>query len=552
MAFEDPDLEIRPGPDPLQVTLSEDRNRLFVILPFRARLCELEAAMQAPPHESEALGWTKEKLLSQPLWVEEALTLNPDLHQAIRPILGHDIGKAEPVFWRMNPRYRDALNKVGPQRPDTESEAIKLKMGAGFGLALELTKVAQARLGVKGDDRFVPLCIKDVSFYLSQTRLGQLVIELGLENRVPSAGLLIEVAHALSHGAYGSSAASQPFLKRPYRYHEMHVVDGKPEPSSQFSLFDLGNHLVCAGDGRSCLIPTPRAFTFIVATTGERLSTVTRKELAARLARRLNADYSIHHSLEGLVFATPFETVTHACSADGGAVLVSSTDGVDFLENYANSVAESVYLRLALLAHKEYHDLIFLSQGTATRIEHADRKNRDALMEKLDQISQVQERFLNFRLAHRFSVVSFSSNHELVNKAWRSVMNTDRMLSDVDSDVRDASTYLSTMQSRIDEERAEVARIALAKRTSWLQATVAFLAVLEGTRALVDLATKLLGWPSDEEQAAFQLAQAFGLTLPVSASEPVGWLFLNGAPIVFGILAAWATWTLTRRNGVSD
>ena len=548
MSLNDPDHGMRTSPDLLQVNLSEDRNRLFVILPFRARLCELEAAMQAMPRGRADLGWTKDKLLSQPLWVEEALTLSPDLHQAIQPVLGHDIGKADPVFWRMNAPFRDALNTIGPQRPDAEGEAISLKMAPGYGLMLELTKVAQARLGRTGDERFVPLRIKDVSFYLSQTRLGQLVIELALGESAPSAGLLIEVAHALSHGAYGTSASSQPFLKRPYRAGELPIVNGRVQPSGQFSLFDLGNRLICAGASGSCMVTTPRAFTFIIATTAEELPENSRKNLAARLARRLNADYSSHASLEGVRFATPFETVTHACATDGGAILVSSADGIDFLENYANSVAESVYLKLALLAHKEYHDLIFLSQGVATKIEHSDIDQRDELAAKLDQISRVQERFLNFRLAHRFSVVSFSSNHELVNKAWRDAMNTDRILSDIDADVRDASTFLLTSQNRIDEERAEAARAVLAKRTSWLQATVAFLAVLEGAKALVELTMQLIGWPSAEAQAASQLARAFGLTLPQAAAPPIEWAMMNAVPILLGAIAGFVTWKFTRTD----
>lgn len=548
MSSNDPEHDVQTSPDLLKVTLSEDRNRLFVILPFRARLCELEAAMQAKPHRCADLGWTKDKLLAQPLWVKETLTLSPDLHQAIRPVLGHDIGKADPVFWRMNAPFRDALNTIGPQRPDAEGEAISLKMASGYGLMLELTKVAQARLGRTGDQRFVPLRIKDVSFYLSQTRLGQLVIELSLGESAPSAGLLIEVAHALSHGAYGTSASSQPFLKRPYRFGELAIVDGRAQPSGQFSLFDLGNRLICVGDSGSCMVTTPRAFTFIVATTAEDLPERSRKNLAARLSRRLNADYSSHSSLEGVCFATPFETVTHACATDGGAILISSADGIDFLKNYANSVAESVYLKLALLAHKEYHDLIFLSQGMATKIEHSDIDQRDELVDKLDQISRVQERFLNFRLAHRFSVISFSSNHELVNKAWRSALKTEGILSEINADVRDASTYLATMQNRIDEERADAARVALAKQSSWLQATVAFLAVLEGTKALAELSAKLLGWPSDEQQSASQLAQAFGQKLPAAAAEPLGSALLNATPIVLGILAALATWFLSRKS----
>ena len=548
LSLNDPDHGMRTAPDTLQVTLDEDRNRLFVILPFRARLCELEAAMQAKPRESADLGWTTDKLLSQPLWREETLTLSPDLHQAIRSVLGHDIGRAHPVFWRMNAPFRDSLNTVGPPRPDAEGKAIWLKMAPGYGLTLELTKVAQSRLGRTAKDRFVPLRIKDVSFYLSQTRLGQLVIEISVGELAPSAALLIEVAHALSHGAYGSSASSQPFLKRPYRAGELPIVDGRAQPSGQFSLFDLGNRLICAGASESCMVTTPRAFTFIVATTSEKLHESSRKNLAARLARRLNADYSSHDGLEGVRFATPFETVTHACAADGGAILVSSADGIDFLENYANSVTESVYLKLALLAHKEYHDLIFLSQGVSTRIEHSDIDQRDELVAKLDQISRVQERFLNFRLAHRFSVVSFSSNHELVNKAWRDAMNTDRILSDIDADVRDASTFLLTTQSRIDEQRAETARVVLAKRASWLQATVAFLAVLEGAKALVELTMQLVGWPSAEAQAASQLARAFGLTLPEADALPIQWAMMNAVPILLGAIAGFVTWKFTRRT----
>jgi hypothetical protein len=180
-----------------------------------------------------------------------------------------------------------------------------------------------------------------------------------------------------------------------------------------------------------------------------------RREYAARLARRLNSDYSPQAAFEGIEFACPFENVTHACSLEGGAALVTDCNSVDFLRDFVANVGETAYLKLALLAHKEFYDLAALTQGGSIYIEHDQRTDDDILTQKMDRMIVLRERILNFRLAHRFSIASYSANHNLVHSAWHRAMRSEEMLRDIAGDVREAEAYLSHRHATLAEAKAE-------------------------------------------------------------------------------------------------
>lgn len=312
--------------------------------------------------------------------------------------------------------------------------------------------------------------------------------------------------------------------------------------AEQLNLFDLGRELICQpSDCDNCAIATPRAFSYVLASTHETLPLEQKKELTARFARRLNADYSPSDTLEGVEFAMPFTNITHGCSLEGGASIVSEIDNAVFLKDFVYSVGQSVYLKLALLAHKECHDLVALSQGSAIKLEHDDSGQVDILQEKLTRLKIYQERILNFRLGHRFSMASFSANHNLVHHAWRRAMGTDVLLQDIAGDVHEAENYLALTEQNL-------ANRDLAYKTSWLQGFVAFLAVMEGTRALFDIIGSLFNLPNEESLLAEQVVGSFGKELAIANALDWEMIAMQVAPIAIGAAAGYFAWRFARKN----
>ena len=439
----------------------------------------------------------------------------------------------------MNPQVRERLNRRigGDVLARLESETFPLNAPSGFGLAVELTKRAAARLGLEVGRNFVPVRIVDAEFYLSQTRLGQLVVELELPAALQSAGFAIELLHNLAHGQ--PSGTKWARLCRLSSHGAVLTGSNGKLAAGSFSLHELAVSLACPeGDG-TCMIDAPRAFTYVLASCGgERIDAEERRELTARFARRLNADYSPGSALEGAKFAAPFETVTTACTCEGGATLVSGTGDVEFLENFVKDSGHRVYLRLALLAHKEMHDLVSLSQGTAITIEHSESDDEQALRRKLAQIRQMQERALNYRLAHRFTLAGYNTNHNLVHAAWRDAIQTDRLLQDLAGDVDEAGKYLVEANKRLRSAREAETQAALMRKASWLQAGLAFLASLEGMKALVDLLKEMRGVANWLVGTMSMFASAFGYRLDASRAHEALSSVVEAAPFCIAALAA--------------
>ena len=523
--------------------------RLFLVFPVRASLGQLERHLASCMPSSEHLRIDQKRYADADeatIWRETSLPVTTELDPTVATLLGYAQTRRTPVFWKLDAAAREDINRrLGGDQNEGATAGPVIAAPSGFGLAIALSNAAMRRLKREEGNKFVPIRVASIDFYLSQTRLGQLVIELECGLSPVSAELLLEISHVLSHGQITGGGIN---IHRLSSRREVLGNEKGGDGLGCFSLLELTQTLACPDGNQTCSTQTPRAFTYVIATTEKALAEEQCKLLAARLARRHNRDYSPRNALEGVSIAAPFETVTHACTSDGGALLINNAASIPFLKDYANGPGEAIYLKLALLAHRNMLDLVSLSQGTAVTIEHSERDDDTILKHKLNQIRIVQERLLNYRLAHRFSLAGLGVNHNLVHAAWRKATSADEMLSDISADVIQASAYLNTACEDIRERQEAQRQTELSRQTSWLQAALVFMAVLEGLHALIGLASEILGWPSLESRAATQLAAALGKKIGPEVPLIPEELYAKIAAFIVALLLAIVAWRFARRG----
>lgn len=489
-----------------------------------------------------------------PLWLEQPLAMGSDLHPVLAEALGlrRDVG--QPAYWQLNNAALEDINRriSLPQEveaPDHGETARNARFPAGYGLAIQLSKAACARLGRENDDRTVPIRIAAIEFYMSQTRLGQFVVELACGREDVRADLATEVLHHLARANQPSQSADAA-IHRVSTRGMLLESGGEGADVSSFTLRRLALDLACPARAERCIVAVPRAFSYALATTAGPMAEGERHELAARLARRMNADYAPVDALEGVAFAESFRTVTHACSIEGGAVLVSGAASVGFLRDFADSVGPSVYLKLALLANKNMHDLVALSQGSAITFEHSDRIDNAVLDSKLAQLERIEDRVLNYRLAHRFSIAGFGTNQNLVHQAWRQATHSDLLLRDVSEDVALASAYLGAARERLRIKAEQETHNRIVRNASWLKAGLAFLAAIEGMHAMLLILGPLLHRPTAPMAAAERIAQGMGVKLLPLPATTYNDILFEAAPLIVATVASIGVWYFSRRTEV--
>lgn len=438
----------------------------------------------------------EEQLRQTPAWEPDPTRLSGDFHDSLSKV--YDLSPLSEGRWRLAKGVVDSLNKRAQHDLDKPpgSADVSVARRGGCGLALKLSRAACSRLGDTAPAScMVPIRIEAGWLHLYQTRSAQIVFEVSVGTETTSAALAVETLHALAHDRGGLNTAGPDWtgaLGRLRSRGELVSVNGSVEPTGRFNLFDLAARLVKTEETTTVGLDRGRAFTFALARTSDALTAAQRTHWVGRLARRLTGDYSPTPGDDPdrapAQLVTTFDTVTHGCAVEGGATLVSDAGSVDFLSDFVSHTGERVYLQLALLARKTYHDLVELSEDSAHHIEFADLGDIGSLEGLANTLTRMQERLLNFRLVHRFSVVSVVENHNLVHAAWRQSMRLDRILTDVSADVAEVVAYLQTLSDRRRETR-------LARNTAWLQAVFAFFAVWQGSAALVKaLAPWIEGW----------------------------------------------------------
>jgi len=531
------------------VTLNE--TRIFIIFVFRDTLKNFERALSKPVPVSEdwALRSDDQKHFeAQSPWRIKPFYSDPDLHPALTSVfLQKEIDGSEkrPVYWELKPEALVALNKR-PQmqgRPAEEDINSTDRLTGNTGLGFLLGKAAKERLGLSKTKNIArPIKIESINFFLSQTRLGQMAIELSCPQINLQFAEVNEILYALCRNS-GAPDISNSLIK-------LDILSRVPKGDNPHHIINLGalaKHLL-PDIGADSHVQTSHSFSYVMAQTDTNLDSESKRHISDRLARRLTRDYKCSGESPATHYAESFDTITHACAIEGGSLLVSSPDNVEFLENFSKSAGQNIYWPMALIAHKEFHDLIALVQGSSINIEHEDSTQAEILQDKIKTLVKMQERVLNFRLSHHNSVASFSENHNLVQAAWRKAMHIERMMEDLSEDVSEATTYLQSLQDQLRTQAEVKARNSLKNWTSIVSGVAGLIAGVQVTPSLLGLIEKLFGWPSPEMQATAELAKAFGRQIEIT-TPPACWSLVEAfGPVAVGMICAPLAYRLTKKK----
>jgi len=190
---------------------------------------------------------------------------------------------------------------------------------------------------------------------------------------------------------------------------------------------------------------------------------------------------------------------------------------------------------------------VALSQGSAITLEHSDRLDEETLETKLAKLEQVQDRVLNYRLAHRFTLAGFGANQNLVHKAWRQAMHIEELERDVTNDVAQATTYLAAARKHLQAQVERENQKQLVRNASWFKAAIAFLGAIEGVRAVTAIWSTLNRMPTPEMEAVERFSNALGLKL--GGLPAAGWIdiAIAAAPLVVAGILGLGVWLHSRK-----
>jgi hypothetical protein len=506
-------------------------SRVYIVYSYYGRLTDFQSTFVAP--KELPVSWPIDDKPSQTfksgdVWEEAEVVVPEELHDSLSSIHGLRGNDDTPLKWVVRPSLLQQLTRRRSEQLELDG-APMVKGASSCGLAVRLGNAARQRLYATDENQpvAIPFRIKSVEAFVYQTRLCQLVFELDVGATTPVAGEIVEMLHSLCH-EYGSGGP----LMRQYRH-------GVLDIDEEFNLRALADALV----GRGKCPPSPEivpAFSYVAASTSEALKPELLDQLTARLARRHNAHYSLSDSMAGVVVTSSFTNLSHVCGLEGGASLASSAGNVEFLSNYPTHRGSGVYLPIALLAHKEFHDLVRLSQSSTISIESSDRGNLKTIELKAAQLESLQERVLNFRLNHHKPVASFSQNHNLVLSAWREALHIEPMRKDLAEDVAEAGSYLSGLRETITADRQK-------KALSYLTAGASFIAGVQGAQVMTSMARALKNVPDAALSATLELIRSQGLQT-VYLAPSTRWIIIESSfQLAVGLMAAFVAFNFARR-----
>jgi hypothetical protein len=376
------------------------------------------------------------------VWSRRALKVSRDLHAHLSGILSLPPTKTSPraETLGMGDRTRYLLE-------DGQSHSVTK------GAVLALNKRARTRLapGMVPDwNGTVVVNLTDIAAHIFETGFGLLIMTVtvaGPDGAAPPAAAINEALVALCHD-----------------YDENLHWQGS---SRAFSIRGLAADLL--GDARPGGKWPPRLFSYSALQFSADIPEQDRRLLALRLARKYSHDYQIN-DWTGTALLTPFDTVLHAISIEGGATVVTNPDGIDFLSGYVTNVAANVYRPLAAIS---YHEFVILMEFTSSSVFEDDLGTAALnLTGYVKYFEGLRDKLLQFRSRYRFSHASMVTMHNLVHSAWRTSLGLETMLADVDRDVADAHQRFLEKHAQRQAERARrrlrIAEQAEARAETWV------------------------------------------------------------------------------------
>ena len=194
-----------------------------------------------------------------------------------------------------------------------------------------------------------------------------------------------------------------------------------------------------------------RIFTYVFAKLDQGLDVAERQRLMIQLAGKYTDDYRIDPAAFDERIYQPFESISHLAALEGAATLVENPPfedraRADFLENYASNAIERRYLPVVVLAYHAFLTLLHLLQDSRSWINLRAPSRQEA-----DDLRDLRDRALEFRLFHRLSYVSLLTMPNEFYHRLASAFGLERMLASADRDVAELSALLD---ARVKEAEA--------------------------------------------------------------------------------------------------
>jgi hypothetical protein len=432
-----------------------------------------------------------------------------DFHTHIREIVG---GKREDLATRWIP---DDTARRFLDQADLYEEEVDPALRSSKRLALLLTDAANARLsrhGIACDGLLVRISGITLTVFRTPHAFATTVLELARSDGQPLSALELLEAQVLlarfgklawTDTRSGDIAPGAPFLLSDFVYR---LARGKDRP----------NHVA------------QRVTTYTYARFAEPTSTEVRDLFALHLARHYTTDYVVSSDIGGVAFVADFETVRHAVALEGAATIVGTTperpELPAFLRDFRTLTFRRHYVPIALLAR---HEHAFLVERTSASVLSAEElADEDKAVQTLEDL---RDSTLRFRLSYRFSELSFVSMHNALNRAFRQVMQLDRMMEKLSADVASVEMHLR------DRRDAQHRRDELAKHRRYYWTTVV------GSAALAGLTTYTIS----KEVGELAVAAAVGMPKIEKHVELVPGIIA----VVLGLLVAGAAILIGLRRG---
>ncbi len=443
-----------------------------------------------------------------------------DFHRHIREMVGgHRAGLA--TRWTLDDTARTFVDSASLYEQETDP-ALRI----GKRLVLLLNDSSRERLRNHAIDcDGLRVRIRSVTLTLFQTGHGfaVTVIQLERDDGAPLSALeLLEAQILLTR--FGKIAWADARTGD--------LVAGAP-----FLLGDLVHRLATGRDVSSHA--AQRVTTCTYAQFAEPVPTAERDLFGLHLARHYSTDYVISPDIGGVVFVADFETVRHAVALEGAATIVGAASDpselASFVRNFKTVAFRRHYVPIALLAR---HEHAFLVARTSASVLSDNEK--EGVVQTVKRLERLRGESLSFRLRYRFSELSFVTMHNALNHAFRKVMNLDRMMEELSSDVASVEAFIREVRDEEHRQREEEKH----RRYYWTTlvggAALAGLTAFTISREIGELALGLLSVARPHE---------FFVARPSEALSEGDKMLAGGIAVLVGLIVSGVTYWLGRRRG---
>jgi hypothetical protein len=347
-----------------------------------------------------------------------------DFHQHVHDVIS-GTKRNLLALYKLEPYARRLLD-----RADMYTDAADREQRIAKAMRLTFSRAAQGRLREHGlTPRPLRVVFEDLTLALFETKLGfaHAVIRLepfGKEKAIARLAALELLEAQIALG----------------RFNEIEwcsAKDGTPVDGERFTLGELVRNLALGATAETRRSGRVSTYTYVQFEASQPATDV--DQYATQLARHYTTDYLTSPEIGGVRRVGDFLTVRHAVAAEGAASIVSPVPAggalPPFLKSFRTAAFRHHYVPIALLA---LHEQSFLVAQTSNALIEGDPQTEP----NLEKLSTLIRDSLLFRLRFRFSSLSYISMHNALYAAFRSVLDLDRMISELSASVTEAEILL--------------------------------------------------------------------------------------------------------------